>query len=212
MLLSISCCTFSYYYIYNHIEVHVLELPKVNGNCKSSCLHRYKMQRRNPKSRGNRVGKTYLTHTNNMSNRDKIHPHPDNTTYTWGVIVKPARGSVINGFWMAHICDSQTQDIASVNANGVTLLGNNSIYSYSGHDDGWTMFYMDSNNDIWVCTDYQAGINSGSYNAPDYNGTLTLTVDPTTNSVQFDFAYMDGSQPGNKTYNLNNFVLYSALS
>ncbi len=146
-----------------------------------------------------------------MSNQDTIHPHPDDTTYTWSVIVKPASGSVINGFWMAHICDSQTETVTQVGTRNIGQ-SNSTIISYSGHDDGWTMFYMDANNNIWVCTDYQAGINSGSYNAPDYNGTLTLTVDPTTNSVQFDFEYMDGSQPGNKTYALNNFVLYSALS
>ncbi len=140
-----------------------------------------------------------------------VHGHPDDTTYTWSVIVKPAGTQKINAFWMAHICDDTTQNIASVNADGITLL-NTSIYSYSGHDDGWTLFYMDSNNNVWVYKDYQAGIDSGSYNAPDYNGSLTIMVDPSANAATLEFSYMDGSKSKTEKYTLERFVSWTSIS
>lgn len=130
------------------------------------------------------------------------------TAYTWQLTVKQSAG--LNGFWCTHECgDITSPPINIVGAENFPY--STGIQTKSKHNDGWSICFLDAENNLWVATDWMAGSSSGDYNLPDNIGNIEVSVNTQNGDVYFVCTYQEDNETKTKDFTINKTKLYSSL-
>ena len=137
-----------------------------------------------------------------MPEKNTTHGVTGAATLGWSLTVKPASGQAIKGFWLVHsgntVATQTYNNPTPIPGAGILLSPN---LQSTGSKDGWTIVYMDINNNLWSNGDFLQGSGSGLYDLPNdesySNCAITITLSAPNSgsaSVNISWSYFDGQQ------------------
>ncbi len=133
---------------------------------------------------------------------EQNNPGEAPTEYTWQTTIQTATGQTMNGFWYYLVSGDETSSSAVLGST--SFPSSAPITTEGGSDEYWTFLYLDSSNNLWVPNDWQT-----KYNAPEYNGSLTIQVD-TTGTITLTFTYSGEDSP--LVYTITGFKSFVSLT